>query len=255
MRVAFAVILVCGLVALANDPVGSGVTVIPRPESGKAVEVKAVKDKINKFKPDGSSKEAKWTLIDKEYADLEEDGLVARFVASKDGTYRAVVATLEDGKLSQTVVLIKVGDNPGPPPKPPEPKPPEPPPSSPLKDRLTAAFAADAAQLDVRRAGARKLASLYRGAADLVVQRSDGMDPSAPYFVLTTGELLRAIKQMGGGLLQPTELVALRKQIAVELVGTEAAPGPLANDEEFSDGQRKAAEKLFREIAAVLEAL
>jgi hypothetical protein len=233
MRFAFALVLLAFSAVCAAPPDtpvtagADGVTVIPRPEQGKAITIKAPKGKLTKLSA-GMAKTARWLLIDSNGADLDNSidpsGVLAIFTATTDGTYRVVLAV--DGDL--VLIVVTVGDAPMP--KPPVPVPPD----SPLRKKIKAAFDIDAN--NAKHEHAKDLAALYREAAKLSMKDE----------VATSGELLRRVKEAGNAIV-PDGLIGVRKIAAEELVMI------FGSDADLTPEQRKAAAELFGQLATILD--
>jgi len=237
--------------AVAAQPPSNDVVIVPPGPSIPPIQWDAVKGeaRVSSDITLGFSAKSRCWLVD-------DNGATLRMASDgKSGTLRSETAravrilVLPEGVEPQFRV-VNVGGYvpPGPGPKPPDPMP-----NSPLRERLKAAFDADLAPLATRQANAAKLAALFRKAAEFAERRVEGDALDRPYFFTTTGQLRDAVASAASGMVGPNDLIALRRQISVEIAGTEAAPGPLGFEGPLDDATRVRAAGLFREIAANLD--
>lgn len=168
---------------------------------------------------------SEWALIDAgPTLRVSDDGKTAVLRSDAPGAFRLLV--ISEGKAQFRIVTVS-----GPP------KPPDPPAPNPLRDRIKAAFDAD--QSPRKAEHAKDLAALYKQAATL----AESAD------VPTGGELVRRVREASALMLKPDELVGVRKQVAIELSAVLGEDGPL------TETSRRDVARLFRDLAAILEAL
>lgn len=158
------------------------------------------------------------------------DGKGAIFSTAVPGDYRLWAVTADGA----TPVLVRVTNQPTPPPGP---KPP-PTPNDPLRERLRAAYEADPAPAAAKSETRKDLAELYRQAARLTLDDS----------VKTAGDLLGRVRK-AAETIAPGALVGVRKVVAEELV--RVLPADAA--EELTPTHRKAAADLFGRLAVALD--
>jgi hypothetical protein len=243
--------ILSGLAAAAPPSVAE----VPKPEAGKVTEIKVAAGCLVVVAAEPASE---WQLLDEaDGADLRsfENGKYAAFAAPAARRYRATVTGPDK---SRAVVVFVVGN----PPPGPGPKPPEPKPADPLKEKLRAAFEADAApeagkyldaggrdlfpQADAaerKKAARRALAELYRQTVATCRKAS----------VATPEDLVAIAASSAAQMVGPTSrerpgaLAGVRGLVAEELAGLLPTNDPLTAD------QRERTAELFRKAAEALD--
>lgn len=215
---AFAAALSASVAAAAPPEI----TPVPAPKASEWVELKVAAGEVVVLSAQPASE---WDTLDASPPHTFEQGRYAVFLLAA-GDRKRVVVTGPD-KAKSRLVLVATGE--------PMPKPPEPKPKDELRERLKAAYDADAGA--DRRESVKLLVELYRQLAEKVC-------PDRA--VTTVGDLLARARDVSGLLLKAEQLPGVRQVVAKELGLLFPADGPL------SDEQRKRAADLFTKLASVL---
>lgn len=181
--------------------------------------------------------------------------IILRLQGFEKGTFPVVAIAAKAGKLSDfSVCQVIVGEPPAPPvppgplppnptPTPPGPVPPSPTPfpNDPIALRIQTAFKADGDPIEAKVKSSLTLSAFFAAMAAHV------KDPS----VKTVGDLLSDYKAAVPAVLKPTDILGVRKQISLEVIGVAGDDAEKAIDPALRD----ALIKLFEFLATILKLL